>query len=68
MFAVVCCHVNIVDVCYNLDTNTLTNKKSTNNDVHDHLKDITKAMTKINMIYYIMSSLKNSLSCTPLFP
>ena len=70
IFVVVCCHVNIVDVCYNLDTNTVTNKKSTNNDVHDHLKDITKAitMTKINMVYYIMSYLKNSLSCTPMFP
>ena len=37
IFAVVCCHINIADVCYHLDTNTVINKKNTNNDVHDHL-------------------------------
>ena len=66
IFVLECCYVNIVDLC-RLDTNTIANKetkantkvidlfgKNTNTNIQDHLKIITKTITKINRVYYIM--------------
>ena len=67
MFVVVCCYVNITDVCHGLDTNTIINKetkantkaiffdKNTNTDIQDHLKVIIKTVIITKIIQYTTS-------------